>query len=70
MKCGAILGNSAAGFLIFSYQSWQVSFYIFGVVGIIIGILYVSNGGLSPPISRDLSKFIEYLLFFFYVSID
>lgn len=49
MKCGAILGNSAAGFLIFSYQSWQVSFYTFGVVGIIIGILYVSNRGLSPP---------------------
>lgn len=70
MKCGAILGNSAAGFLIFSYQSWQVSFYTFGVVGIIIGILYVSNGGLSPPISRDLSKLHWIFIVFFYVSID
>lgn len=39
---GAIVGNSAAGFLIYYYQNWHVSFYTFGVIGILVGLLYVS----------------------------
>lgn len=43
MQFGAIVGNSATGFLIHIYDSWHVSFYVFGVIGIVVAAIYVSN---------------------------
>lgn len=41
LQFGTVMGNFAAGLLMHHFKSWTVNFYVFGVIAIVAGILYV-----------------------------